>query len=218
MSAALEITGFLLSITSWLITGSCLANNSWKVSTVAGSVITSSTLYENLWKACAKDSTGVSNCRDFESLLALPGYVQGCRALMIVSLLLGLAGVIVALLGLKCTKIGSGNEQTKGKIALTGGVCLIASGLCCIIPVSWYAYQITQEFYNPMYGGTKYELGPALYMGWGGAILAILGGAFLCCSCTGGQKGYKYAGPGQGNQQRIYKASSAGETMSKAYV
>lgn len=73
MSAALEITGFLLSITSWLITGSCLANNSWKVSTVAGSVITSSTLYENLWKACAKDSTGVSNCRDFESLLALPG-------------------------------------------------------------------------------------------------------------------------------------------------
>ncbi|MGH0126303.1 UNVERIFIED_CONTAM: hypothetical protein FKN15_029316 [Acipenser sinensis] len=252
---------------------SCLANNSWKVSTVAGSVITSSTLYENLWKACAKDSTGVSNCRDFESLLALPGYVQGCRALMIVSLLLGLAGVIVALLGLKCTKIGSGNEQTKGKIALTGGVCLIASGyvqgcralmivslllglagvivallglkctkigsgneqtkgkialtggvcliasgLCCIIPVSWYAYQITQEFYNPLYGGTKYELGPALYMGWGGAILAILGGAFLCCSCTGGQKGYKYAGTGQGNQQRIYKASSAGETMSKAYV
>ncbi|XP_041118700.1 claudin-15-like isoform X2 [Polyodon spathula] len=217
MSATLEIIGFLLSITSWLITGSCLANNSWKVSTMSGSLITSSVRYENLWKACAKDSTGVSNCRDFESMLALPGYIQGCRALMIVSLLLGLGGIIVALLGLKCTKIGSTNEQTKGKIALSGGVCLIVSGLCSIIPVSWYAYQITQEFYNPLYGGTKYELGPALYMGWGGAILAILGGSFLCCSCTQGQKGYKYAGPAQGNQ-RIYKASSTAETMSKAYV
>ncbi|XP_033894135.3 claudin 15-like b isoform X1 [Acipenser ruthenus] len=213
---ALQIVGLVMGFLGLILQIASTCSNTWRVSSNADSVISATWVFEGLWMNCAASALGSVQCKWFRGLLGLDSYVQGCRALMIVSLLLGLAGVIVALLGLKCTKIGSGNEQTKGKIALTGGVCLIASGLCCIIPVSWYAYQITQEFYNPIYGGTKYELGPALYMGWGGAILAILGGAFLCCSCTGGQKGYKYAGPGQRNQQNIYKASSAGET--KAYV
>jgi len=38
-----------------------------------GTVITTSTLYENLWMSCATDSTGVHNCREFPSLLALSG-------------------------------------------------------------------------------------------------------------------------------------------------
>ncbi|KAK6478449.1 claudin-19-like [Huso huso] len=213
---ALQIVGLVMGFLGLILQIASTCSNTWRVSSNADSVISATWVFEGLWMNCAASALGSVQCKWFRGLLGLDSYVQGCRALMIVSLLLGLAGVIVALLGLKCTKIGSGNEQTKGKIALTGGVCLIASGLCCIIPVSWYAYQITQEFYNPLYGGTKYELGPALYMGWGGAILAILGGAFLCCSCTGGQKGYKYAGPGQGDQQKIYKASSVGET--KAYV
>lgn len=29
----------------------------------------------------------------------------------------------------------------------------------------------------------RYELGSALYIGWAGSLLAILGGSFLCCSC-----------------------------------
>ncbi|KAK1168709.1 claudin-19-like [Acipenser oxyrinchus oxyrinchus] len=213
---ALQIVGLVMGFLGLILQIASTCSNTWRVSSNADSVISATWVFEGLWMNCAASALGSVQCKWFRGLLGLDSYLQGCRALMIVSLLLGLAGVIVALLGLKCTKIGSANEQIKGKIALTGGVCLIASGLCCIIPVSWYAYQITQEFYNPIYGGTKYELGPALYMGWGGAILAILGGAFLCCSCSGGQKGYKYAGPGQGNQQRIYKTSSAGET--KAYV
>ncbi|XP_041118699.1 claudin-19-like isoform X1 [Polyodon spathula] len=214
---ALQIVGLVMGFLGLILQICSTCSNTWKVSSNADSVISAKWVFEGLWMKCAATALGSVQCNWFRGLLGLDSYIQGCRALMIVSLLLGLGGIIVALLGLKCTKIGSTNEQTKGKIALSGGVCLIVSGLCSIIPVSWYAYQITQEFYNPLYGGTKYELGPALYMGWGGAILAILGGSFLCCSCTQGQKGYKYAGPAQGNQ-RIYKASSTAETMSKAYV
>lgn len=29
----------------------------------------------------------------------------------------------------------------------------------------------------------RYELGPALYLGWSASLLAILGGACLCSSC-----------------------------------
>lgn len=73
MSAILEIIGFLFGIAGWMMVGVILSNSYWKVSSIYGSVITSSTIYENLWHSCAEDSTGVSNCREFDTLLALPG-------------------------------------------------------------------------------------------------------------------------------------------------
>ncbi|XP_048120411.1 claudin 15-like b isoform X2 [Alosa alosa] len=155
MSTGVEIVGFFLGVASWLLTGACITNDFWKVSSFSGSVIISSRQYQNLWHSCAEDSTGISNCRDFESLLALPDYVQGCRALMIIALLLGLASIIVAVLGLKCTKLGNTSREAKGKIALTGGSLFILSGLCTLSAVSWYAGRIVQEFYDPFYGGIK---------------------------------------------------------------
>lgn len=47
---------------------------------------------------------------------------------MIVSLLLGLGSLIVSLLGLKCIKIGSATDESKAKIAVTGGVLSILAG------------------------------------------------------------------------------------------
>ncbi|XP_048460095.1 claudin 15-like a [Rhincodon typus] len=158
MAAAIETTGFLMGLAGWMLTGSTLANNYWKISTVFGSVITSSRLYENLWKSCAQDSTGVFNCRMFETMLGLSSYIQACRALMIISIILGVIATLVALFGLKCTNIGSMDEKAKGKISLSGGLVFILSGLCAIIPVSWYAYNITMEFYNPVYGGTNHAV------------------------------------------------------------
>lgn len=72
MSTALEATGFIMCIVSWLITGAALVNDYWKISTVSGSVIVSLRQFENLWHSCAENSAGIAECRDFESLLALP--------------------------------------------------------------------------------------------------------------------------------------------------
>lgn len=57
-------------------------------------------------------------------------YIQACRALMIIALILGLLSVILGTMGLKCTKLGSTSEETKGKISLTAGVIFILSGQC----------------------------------------------------------------------------------------
>lgn len=57
-------------------------------------------------------------------------HVQACRALMIICLLFGLGSMIVALLGLKCIKIGSKTEQSKAKIATIGGILSILAGEC----------------------------------------------------------------------------------------
>lgn len=47
---------------------------------------------------------------------------------MIMSLIIGLASIIISVLGLKCTKIGRTSEKVKEQIALSGGILFILSG------------------------------------------------------------------------------------------
>uniref|UniRef100_A0A3B3V8U3 Claudin n=1 Tax=Poecilia latipinna TaxID=48699 RepID=A0A3B3V8U3_9TELE len=189
MSTALEAVGFVMCMIGFLVTGAALANDYWKISSVSGSVIVSQREFENLWHACAENSAGIANCRDFESMLALPAHVQACRALMIISLLLGLGCMIVSLLGLKCIKIGSVTVESKAKMAATGGIMCILGG--------------------------KFELGAGLYMGWAAGSLCILGGSLLCSAC----KRASPAGKNRGYPAKVYTATARTDTEStKAYV
>ncbi|XP_017347255.1 claudin 15-like b isoform X2 [Ictalurus punctatus] len=221
MSMAMELLGFLLCVGGWLLSAVSLANNYWRVSSYAGSVIMSTQQYENLWQACVKASTGISNCRRFESMLALDAHVQACRALMIIALLLGLASILLSVLGLKCTKLGGMKETSKGRLTLTAGLMFILSGLCVLTAVSWYASRIVQEFNDPFYVGTKSELGTGLYLGWAAAVCVIMGGAMLCGSFKRARSpkptdGYRYKS--SANQQ-IYKTGTHLESStSRAYV
>ncbi|XP_069026161.1 claudin 15-like a [Embiotoca jacksoni] len=218
MSTAVEATGFIMAIISWLLTGGSLANDYWKISTVSGSVIISQRQFENLWHACAENSAGIAECRDFESLLALPSHVQACRALMIIALLLGLGSMVVSLLGLKCIKIGTTTDGSKAKIAGTGGIMSILAGLCCMIACSWYAFRVVEDFNNPFAGGVKFELGTGLYIGWGGATLAILGGVLLCTAFKRASAGVKKSGYYGNQQQKVYTATAKSDPDAKAYV
>uniref|UniRef100_A0A8D2NRC3 Claudin n=1 Tax=Zosterops lateralis melanops TaxID=1220523 RepID=A0A8D2NRC3_ZOSLA len=183
MTALLEIVGFILCLGGLAVIGATLPNSYWKVSSLHGSVITTLTLFENLWKSCAEDSTGVSNCKNFDSMLALPAHIQACRALMIASILLGFLATVLSLLGMKCTSIGLSDEDGKMKFTVTGGFLFILAGLCSMVAISWYAAMITAQFFNKLYAGTRYELGEGLYLGWAGSVLYILGGILLTCSC-----------------------------------
>ncbi|XP_008944312.1 PREDICTED: claudin-15-like [Merops nubicus] len=224
MTAALEIVGFLLCLVGWAIIGATLPNKYWKVSSIHGTVITTSTLYENLWKTCAEDSTGVSNCRDFDTMLALPAHIQACRALMITSILLGFLAAVLSLLGLKCTNIGLSDEDAKMKFAATGGFLFIFGGLCSMVAVSWYAAMVTAQFFDKYFAGTKYELGDALYLGWAGSVLYILGGTLLTCSCKGKKRQdyscnkYAYSAGQAAHQPRAYPKNTETVISNKEYV
>uniref|UniRef100_A0A3P9J4M8 Claudin n=1 Tax=Oryzias latipes TaxID=8090 RepID=A0A3P9J4M8_ORYLA len=162
-------------------------------STVDCNVITTSTIYENLWMSCATDLTGVPNCRDFPFLLALNGYIQACRALMIASIVFGVLGLAATLVGMQCSKVCGENYILKGRIAAIGGVFFLLQGICTMIAISWYAANITQQFFNQLYAGTKYEIGQALYIGWSSALLAICGGSCLLFSCKSSRPREKIA-------------------------
>ncbi|MFT7818021.1 claudin-10-like [Arapaima gigas] len=184
-SMATEILAFILSVSGWVLISSTLPTDYWKVSSIDGTVITTATFWSNLWKTCVTDSTGISNCKDFPSMLALEGYIQVCRGLMISSVSLGFFGSTFALVGMKCTKIG-GSDKTKSKIAFFAGFNFILTGLCSLTACSLYAHRITTEFFDPMFIAQKFELGAALFIGWAGSVLSILGGVVLCFSLAEG--------------------------------
>ncbi|XP_052004966.1 claudin-10 isoform X2 [Xyrauchen texanus] len=178
-----EILAFILTTSGWVLVSSTLPTDYWKVSSIDGTVITTATFWSNLWKTCVTDSTGISNCKDFPSMLALDGYIQVCRGLMISSVCLGFFGSISALIGMKCTKIG-GLDQTKARIVCFAGLNFIITGLCSLSACSLYAHRITSEFFDPFFVEQKYELGAALFIGWAGSALCILGGLIFCLSLS----------------------------------
>ncbi|XP_026576327.1 claudin-15 [Pseudonaja textilis] len=232
MSLLLETVGFFLSIVGWALLAVTLFNSYWKVSSVSGNIITTSTIFENLWQSCATDSTGVYNCWEFQSLLELPAYLQASRALMITALVLGFLAIVTSMLGLQCTKVAENNPNAKAKLAVIGGSLFILAGLCGMVTVSWYAFNITRDFFNPLFVGTKYEIGPALYLGWSASLLVIIGGCFLFSSCRNNSSQensytYPYKAPKSGTSahnpsvsrpRRESNASSNGKYGKNAYV
>lgn len=56
-------------------------------------------------------------------------HIQACRALLIIALILGLVGIILSTMGLKCIKIGSKTDESKGKTMVIGGIIFISAGM-----------------------------------------------------------------------------------------
>ncbi|KAF7205862.1 claudin-15 isoform X1 [Nothobranchius furzeri] len=223
MKGITEIIALFLGFVGWILVFVSLEDQYWKESTNDGSAITTSTIYENLWMSCASDSTGVFNCRDFPSLLALPGYIQATRGLMIASIVLGTFGIVGTLIGMQCSKIGGENYVLKGRIAAIGGVFFILQGLCTMIAVSWYAANITQQFFDQFYAGIKYEIGQGLYIGWSSAVLALCGGSCLLCACISNSPGektpYPYHPPSRGQVRSTVATSQTPSNYGRnAYV
>ncbi|KAF7205863.1 claudin-15 isoform X2 [Nothobranchius furzeri] len=223
MDPVVEALAGFMGFLSWIMVGFALPHRYWKESTMDGNIITISTVYENLWMSCATESTGVHTCRDFPSLIALSGYIQATRGLMIASIVLGTFGIVGTLIGMQCSKIGGENYVLKGRIAAIGGVFFILQGLCTMIAVSWYAANITQQFFDQFYAGIKYEIGQGLYIGWSSAVLALCGGSCLLCACISNSPGektpYPYHPPSRGQVRSTVATSQTPSNYGRnAYV
>ncbi|XP_023150807.1 claudin-1 [Amphiprion ocellaris] len=184
-NAGIQLLGFTLAFFGFIGTIASTVMVEWKASSYAGdNIITAQALYEGLWKSCVSQSTGQVQCKVYDSLLQLPGIVQGARGLMLSSILLCFISILVAVVGMKCTTCMSELPEQKDKVALSGGVIFIIGGLLALVGTSWYGHRIAQDFYDPFTPtNARYEFGSALFVGWGAACLIIIGGSFLCCSC-----------------------------------
>ncbi|XP_068196920.1 claudin-1 [Antennarius striatus] len=209
-NAGLQLLGFTLAFLGFIGSIASTVMVEWKASSYAGdNIITAQAMYEGLWRTCVSQSTGQVQCKVYDSLLQLPGIVQGTRGLMLASILLSFISILVETVGMRCTTCMADNPEQKDKVALTGGVIFIIAGLLALVGTSWYGNRIAKDFYNPFTPtNSRYEFGSALYVGWGAACLTIIGGAFLCCHCSGG---------GSGKSPRYPPSRSAGQP-GKDYV
>ncbi|KAK6310425.1 hypothetical protein J4Q44_G00184800 [Coregonus suidteri] len=72
-----------------------------------------------------------------EELLTKSGHLtsstfQAVKALMIVGIVLGVIGAMIALFFLKCLKMGIMEDSSKAKMTLSAGVMFIIAGICAI--------------------------------------------------------------------------------------
>lgn len=184
VSAGMQMLGIALSIIGWIGAIIACALPQWKVTAFVGTVIiTAQITWEGIWMNCVVQSTGQMQCKVYDSMLALTRDLQAARALMIVCILIGILGILLAIAGGKCTNCVE-NESSKVKVIMAAGIIFIIAGVLCLIPVSWTANTIIRNFYDPLQpSAQKKELGAALYIGWGAAALLILGGGLLCANC-----------------------------------
>nr|AAT64054.1 claudin 30b [Takifugu rubripes] len=183
-SMGMQMAGCVLAILGWIGVLITCGAPMWRVSAFIGSnIVTSQIMWEGIWMSCMVQSTGQMQCKVYDSMLALSPDLQAARALMVVSIITGIVGLVLAFAGGKCTNLIT-DKRAKARVSVAAGVMLIISGLLCIIAVSWTASIIIQDFYNPqLIDAQKRELGASLYIGWGAGALLLLGGGLLCASC-----------------------------------
>ncbi|TNN48285.1 Claudin-4 [Liparis tanakae] len=188
----MEIVGIALGVIGFIIAIVTCILPMWRVTAFIGAnIITAQTIWEGLWMNCVTQSTGQMQCKIYDSMLALTRDLQASRAMMIIAIILGVLGVMISIVGAKCTNC-IGDEASKAKVMIIAGIFFVLAGLLVLIPVSWTATVVIQNFYNPLLtSAQKRELGASLYIGWGAAALLLIGGAMLCSSCPPKEQKYK---------------------------
>lgn len=133
---------------------------------------------------CVVQSTGQMQCDPYDSMLALSSELKAAQVLIVGSLLTGSLGLILAFVGGKCTRfLDYSGGAAKSRVATAAGMVLIISAVLCLIPATWTAIAVIQNFYNPqIIDAQRREIGPAIYVGWGASILLLIGGGMLCSS------------------------------------
>ena len=184
VSQGIQIMGFSLALIGWFLVIIVCALPMWSVTAFIGAnIVTAQTIWEGMWMTCVVQSTGQMQCKVYDSMLALSQDLQAARAMVVISIFAGVIGAFLFVAGGKCTTCIA-EERSKAKACIAAGILFIASGLLCLIPVSWSANTIVRNFYNPgMLNSQRRELGAALYIGWGAGVMLVLGGGLLCWNC-----------------------------------
>ncbi|XP_022534467.2 claudin-4-like [Astyanax mexicanus] len=165
----------------------------WRITAYVGSnFVTSQSVWEGIWMNCTVQSTGKMQCTVYDSMLALSMDFQVARALVVISMGLGIVGLRMSFTSHKCNNYVL-DKNSKKESALASGVVLIICGVLCLIPVCWTASTIMNDLYNRgLENGQRHELGASLYIGWAASFLLVVGGGLLCSTCprTDDQKHY----------------------------
>ncbi|XP_013798367.1 claudin-4-like [Apteryx mantelli] len=188
-TVTMQLSGLVLAMLGWLGTILTCALPMWKVTAFIGSnIVVAQVFWEGLWMNCVYESTGQMQCKAYDSLLDLTSDLQAARALVITSIIAAFFAFLTGIMGAECTRFMD-DTGAKMRISTMAGAIFIVAGIVLLIPVSWSANTIVNNFYNPMVpAALKRELGAALYIGWASSALLLFGGGILCWSSPPAQQ------------------------------
>ncbi|XP_026862141.2 claudin-4-like [Electrophorus electricus] len=184
-SQRMQMVGSALALVGWVGVLLCCSMPMWRVATIMGTnIVTSNIIWEGIWMACVGQSTGHIQCNSYDSMMTLSSDLKAAQVFTVGSILTGALGLILALIGGKCSRfLDYRGEGMKNRVATAGGVLLISAGLLCFISVSWSTGAVVQMFHDPQMTATQHrDIGGAIYVGWGASILLLLGGGVLCAT------------------------------------
>ncbi|XP_006011255.1 claudin-4-like [Latimeria chalumnae] len=207
-SSGIQVVGVAVAIIGLIGAIVCCALPRWKETSFSGqNIVTAQTTLEGIWMNCVVQSTGQMQCKVYDSLLSMPQDLQAARALTVISIVVSIFGVLLTFVGAEFTVCVEDNS-VKSKICLTAGVVIIIAGLLLIIPVSWSAHTVIQDFKNPLNLGNKMEIGASIFIGWASSVLLMIAGGLLICFRPKDEGGYSAK----------YYSNSAPSAPGKNYV
>ncbi|XP_064499968.1 claudin-8 [Pseudopipra pipra] len=196
---ALQVAGLLVGGLGVVGTFAVTAMPQWRVSAfIEHNIIVFETIWEGLWMHCIRQVNIRMQCKVYDSVLALSPDLQASRGLMCAGSGLSLLALVLAMVGMRCTRCPQSPWQAKGCILLAAGLLFILSGVVELVPVCWVANSIISDFYNPVVNvAQKRELGEALYLGWVASFCLVAAGSTFCCSsrCAENPRSYRYSSP-----------------------
>uniref|UniRef100_A0A8D3E060 Claudin n=1 Tax=Scophthalmus maximus TaxID=52904 RepID=A0A8D3E060_SCOMX len=138
VSGGRQILGMSLAFIGFVGSIIICAIPTWKVTAFIGSnIVTSQVIWEGLWMNCVTQSTGQMQCKVYDSLLALPQDLQAARALVILAIIIGVVGILLSIIGGKCTNFVEEERQKRELGAslyigwATAGLLFLGGGLLC---------------------------------------------------------------------------------------
>uniref|UniRef100_UPI003AAB83EA claudin-4-like n=1 Tax=Centroberyx gerrardi TaxID=166262 RepID=UPI003AAB83EA len=185
----------------------------WReTSFVGANIVTAQSVWDGLWLHCVFQATGQMQCKRHTSDLTMTPDIQAGRALTLLSILTGLLGFIVTLLGggvVNCSGAPPDHAEpqstssSKKKVlelysyfgyclaALLGGALCVLSAILCLVSVSWSAGNTISVYNDPLVASAlKREVGSSIYIGWASSLLLLLGGALICFICGGKERSH----------------------------
>ncbi|XP_017553418.1 claudin-18-like [Pygocentrus nattereri] len=231
-----QVMGFVLGVLGVAGIVAATAMDMWSTEDLYDNPVTSVYSYAGLWRSCVRQSSGFTECRPYFTILGLPALFQGVRALMIVAIVLGVVGVLIAIFALKCLRMGNMEDRVKATMTLTSGAMFIIAGICAIAGVSIFANLIVTNFaltsytslggFGGSFGSTgfigspltpRYTFGSALFVGWVAGGLLVVSGVLLCLACRGMMPEKRYDGTSYKAASGMYRSEGKSKTYNESY-
>ncbi|XP_068188041.1 claudin-4-like [Antennarius striatus] len=178
------------------VLGVCLACGlpMWReTSFVGANIVTAQSVWDGLWLHCIFQATGQMQCKRHTTSVTMTADIQAGRALTLISILAGLLGFIITLLGGGVANCSGAppdpleplsTYSKRKKVSLLGGVLCILAGILCLISASWSAAATILIFNDPLVtAALRREVGSSIYIAWASSLLLLLGGILFCFIC-----------------------------------